>query len=373
MRGYVRKRGSKWSYTVDVGKDPITGKRKQKTKGGFESEKEAESALNETIYELNKGIYIEPQKILMKDFALDWYESHKHNLRATTSEQYDVKIRKWIIPVLGHYRVQDIKPVHGQMLIKKLLTDLKPDTAHKIIAITKMILAHAVDLEIIIKNPFAKTTIRKPKRDVETWSFDDLKHFLNVVKRYDLFYYGVFAVAAYTGMRKGEVLGLTKSAVDFDNNKIIIKQSVAETKEKGVYLDKVKTPSSYRHVAIDSFVSSILREQIKKNNEMKMKFGPDYQDNDLVFCHKDGLIFRPTSLNRPFRRFIERSGVPYIRFHDLRHTHATLLLEMKTNPKIVADRLGHSSVKITLDTYSHTSLDMQSDIADQFSKRVRKA
>jgi len=380
MRGYVRKRGNKWSYTVDVGKDPITGKRKQKTKGGYDTEKEAEAALNETIYELNKGLYVEPQKIIMKDFATDWYDGYKHNLRTTTSEQYDAKIKKWIIPILGHYKVQDIKPVHGQMMIKRLLTELKPNTAHKVLAITKMILTYAVDLEIIIKNPFTKTTLKNPKRDVDTWDFDDLQHFLKVTKRYEPFYYGIFAVAAYTGLRKGEILGLSKSSVvsEYDRksrktkHKIIVKQSVAETKEKGVYLDKVKTPSSYRHVAIDSFIYTILDEQIKKNNELKLKFGPDYQDNDLIFCHKDGVIFRPSSLNRPFRRMIERSGVPYIRFHDLRHTHATLLLEMNTNPKIVADRLGHSSVKITLDTYSHTSVDMQMDIADQFSTMARK-
>lgn len=372
MKGYVRKRGNKWSYTVDVGKDPITGKRKQKTKSGFNKEKEAEVAMNELIYELNKGIYIEPQKILLKDFALEWYEGYKYNLRATTAAQYQSKLKAWIIPILGHFKVQELKPVHGQMMVNKLLASMKPSTAHKVLAITKMILTHAVNLELIFKNPFTKTLIKEQKRDVVTWSFDELDHFLKVTKKHDEFYYGVFAVAAYTGLRKGEVLGLSRSSVDFKRNRIIVKQSVAETKEKGVYLDKVKTPSSYRSVAIDSFISSILKEQIKKNNEMKLKLGNEYQDHDLIFCHPDGVIFRPTSLNRPFRRFVERSGVPYLRFHDMRHTHATLLLEMKTNPKIVAERLGHSSVKITLDTYSHPNLEMQSDIAEQFSKRARK-
>lgn len=380
MKGYVRKRGNKWSFTVDVGKDLVTGKRKQKTKGGFDTEKEADAALNETIYELNKGFYIEPQKVLLKDFAVDWLEGYRYNLRDTTAAQYEVKVRKWIIPILGNYKLQDIKPVHGQMFVKKLLASMKPNTAHKVLAITKMILNHAVVLELIYKNPFPKIIIKEKKKDIVTWSFDDLTHFLKVTKKNEEFYYKVFAIASYTGLRKGEILGLSKSSIIIEHDKktkkeiikIVVKQSVAETKEKGVYLDKVKTPSSYRYVAIDSFVYSILNEQIKKNNEMKLKMGKEYIDHDLIFCHVDGKIIRPTSLNRPFKRCIERAGVPSIRFHDMRHTHATLLLVMNVNPKIVADRLGHSSVKTTLDTYSHSSIEMQTDVAERFSKLARK-
>lgn len=373
MKGYVRKRGNKWSYTVDIGRDPITGKRKQKTKSGFKTKKEAEQSLNEFLYEYSKGTWIEPQKITVKEFALEWIENYQHQLRSTTAEQYKNKITNWIIPLIGHYRLQDLKPIHAQSFINKLLEKLVPSTAHKIHAIAKLMLKHAVNMELIPKNPFSNVTIKDIKKKVETWTFEELDHFLKVVKKYDDFYYGVFAVASYTGLRKGEVLGLTRSNVDFKNNKIIIKQSVAETKEKGVYLDELKTPSSYRHVAIDSFVSSILKERIKKNNEMKLKLGKEYQDNDLIFCHLDGVMYRPTSLNRPFRKFIELSGVAKIRFHDLRHTHATLLLELSVNPKIVADRLGHSSVKITLDTYTHASLEIQSDVANLFSKKARKA
>ncbi|MFJ8256555.1 tyrosine-type recombinase/integrase [Peribacillus asahii] len=321
---------------------------------------------------MNKGTYVKPQNIVFKDFALEWFDGYKHNLRDTSTERYKSKINNWIIPILGNYKLQDIKPVHGQMMVKKLLETLEPVTAHKTVTITKMILRHAVDLELIIKNPFVKISVKEKKKDIVTWSFEELTHFLDITKKYNEFYFGVFAIAAYTGLRKGEILGLEKSDIDFDNNKITVKQSVAEITEKGVYLDKVKTPSSYRQVAIDSFISSILKKQINKNNQLKLKLGENYKDYDLIFCHPDGRIYRPSSLNRPFRNFIKQSGVPYIRFHDLRHTHATLLLKMNVNPKIVADRLGHSSVKITLDTYSHSSIEMQTEVAENFSKLARK-
>lgn len=372
MKGYVRKRGTKWSYTVDVGRDPLTGNRKQKTKSGFKTKKEAENSLNEFLYEVQKGTWIEPKNILLREFALDWMESHQHSLRDTTAEQYLVKINKWIIPLLGHYKVQDLKPIHAQTFSKNLLAEMGQGTAHKVYAITKYILNHAVSLDVISKNPFEKVSIIKdPKRKVSTWSFEELNHFLNVVKKYDEFYYRIFTVAAYTGMRKGEILGLPRMNVELKKNELSIRQSISETK-KGVQICDLKTPSSYRQLAIESFLSSILKEQIQKNNEMKLKLGAKYEDHGLVFCHVDGKIFRPTGINRPFRHYIELAGVPKIRFHDLRHTHATLLLEMNVNPKIVADRLGHATVKITLDTYSHASIGIQSDVASLFVEKARK-
>lgn len=374
MKGYVRKRGNKWSYTVDIGKDPETGKRKQKTKSGFKTKKEAESALNEIIYELTKGTWIQPQEITLKEFALDWYENYKFKLRTTTAEQYESKIHNWIIPFLGKVKLQDIKPIHAQKFSRHLLENLEQSTAYKVYAVIKLIMNHAVEMELMNKNPFNNISmIKSKKKTLVTWKFDELNHFLEVAKKYDKegFYYKLFATAAYTGLRKGELLGLRKSDVDFNKNKLTIKQSISETK-KGVQLSQLKTPSSYRQVAIDSFVSSILKEQIQKNNKMKLKLGPEYQDNDLIFCHLDGIPYRPTSINRPFRKYIELSGVPPIRFHDLRHTHATLLLELNVNPKIVADRLGHSSVKITLDTYTHASLEIQANVADLFSKKAKE-
>lgn len=374
MRGYVRKRGIKWSYTVDIGKDPVTGRRKQKTKSGFDTEKEAESALNEIIYELNKGIWIAPQDVKVKEFAEDWIRTYRHRLRETTAEQYESKIKNWIVPLLGHYKIQDLKPVHAQRFAGQLLSDMKENTAHKVYAITKMIMKHAVDLELINKNPFSNISLLKQgKTKISTWTFDDLEHFLKVTKRYNHFYFRMFATAAYTGLRKGELLALTKNDINFEEKYINVNKSMSSTKKEGVQIGDLKTPSSYRKVAIDDFVISILKEQIVKNNEMKLKLGIEYHDERLIFCHEDGLYFHPTSLGRILNKYIELSGVHKIRFHDLRHTHATLLLELGVNPKVVADRLGHSSVKVTLDTYTHVSLDLQSSVAETFSKRLKKS
>lgn len=372
MKGYIRKRGKTYSYTVDIGRDPLTGKRKQRTKSGFKTKKEAESALNELIYELDKGIWIQPQNVLFKDFANEWFSNHKFKLRDTTAEQYESKVKNYIVPFFGESKVIDIKPIHAQAFSKYLLEQgLNHNTAHKAYSIAKMVFKHAVDLELITKNPLMNVSvIKQEKPAINTWSFEELEKFLSVAKTESNFYHNFFALAAYTGMRKGEVLGLRRLDIDFNNNRIVIKQSVKETKE-GVSIGQLKTPSSYRQISIDAFIVSVLKEQINKNNEMKLKYGKDYKDNGLIFCYENGEPFRPSSLNRPFSRYSKLAELTQIRIHDLRHTHATLLLEMGVNPKVVADRLGHGSVKITLDTYSHTSLALQSDVANMFSQKIR--
>ena len=232
MKGYVRKRGNKWSFTVDMPRDPITGKRKQKTAGGFNTKKEAESELNQFLYEINKGTWIEPADVTVKEYASDWLEGYQYSLRDTTAEQYASKVKNWIIPLLGNYKIQDVKPIHAQTFSKKLLNEMEPSTAHKIYSITKLIFKHAVQMELISRNPFENVSlIKDKKKKVNTWSFEELKHFLSVVKKYDMFYYNLFTLAAYTGMRKGELLGLRRSNVDLTNNVISIKQSISETKK----------------------------------------------------------------------------------------------------------------------------------------------
>ncbi|MDR4315045.1 prophage LambdaBa04, site-specific recombinase, phage integrase family [Niallia circulans] len=372
MKGYVRKRGKTWSYTVDVGRDPITNKRKQKTKSGFKTKKEAEKALNELNYELNNGLWIEPSKITFAEFANEFLDSYKPNIRQATYERYVSTINRQLIPFFGNIRLQDLKPIHGQRFKDEAIKKYKVSTIRKAVTFLKQILNHAVELEILNKNPFEKLRISsKRKNNLHVWTAEQLNKFLMTAKEYDTFYYNLFSFAAYTGMRKGEVLGLARINVDFANKVVTLKQSVTETQE-GIELSLLKNESSYRQIAINDVCVEVLKSQIERNQYYKKIFKNEYQDNGLIFCRENGSIFRPTNLNRPFRRICKLAGVPEIRIHDLRHTHATILLELKVNPKLVADRLGHSSIKMTLDTYSHSSISMQSNVAELFEKRVKE-
>lgn len=368
MKGYVRKRGKTYSFTVDIGRDPVTGKRKQKTKSGFKTKKAAQEALNKLLYEVNNGSYIPDKKSTFEEYAWEWFKSMKHRLRVTTAEQYEAKIRKWLVPVLGKYKLQDLTASHGNKLVAELLKEVSADTAGKAFFIANYILKDAVKYKLLSENPFQH--IPRPKAQIkekQTWTFNDINKIRKAAVGDEPFILNVVLMAVFTGMRKGEILGLRKKDVVYKDYKIYIKQSVYESKETGVKIGPVKTKKSIRQLAIDDNVISIIKKQIKRNNEYKLALGQGYQDNDLIFCREDGSPFRPTSINRPFRELIKKAGVPYIRFHDLRHTHATLMLELGINPKAVAERLGHSSVKITLDTYSHVTTDVQKEAMNTFS------
>lgn len=132
-----------------------------------------------------------------------------------------------------------------------------------------------------------------------------------------------------------------------------------------------KSPSSVRTIYMDDDLIRVLKKQKVKQNIEKMKFGTVYKEHNMVFAQETGEFINPTAVNQLFSRFIRQSKLPQIRFHDLRHTHATILLQMGVNPKLVADRLGHSSVKITLDTYSHVLPEMQQNLIVQFSKAMK--
>ncbi|WP_051577834.1 site-specific integrase [Sporolactobacillus terrae] len=182
-------------------------------------------------------------------------------------------------------------------------------------------------------------------------------------------YSNFIGVALNTGMRKGEVLGLRKRDIDFKSKQIHVNQSVYEM-QGGAFVCSPKTSYSKRTILFDETIEKYLKDQISKQGALKLLYGKKYNDNDLLFCYDDGRPMRPTNINKFFNRIIKAAGVPKIRIHDMRHTHATQLLELGVNPKIVSERLGHASVKITLDLYSHVKPEMQVQGVALLSERL---
>ncbi|OXS69875.1 site-specific integrase [Priestia filamentosa] len=366
------KSGYTWSFTSELGIDPTTGKRKQKTKRGFATKKDAEKAYNEFMSEFQKGIYVDPKKMTVKDFVGEWLEARKSRLSPTTYAAEELRCQNWIIPFLGHLKIRQLKISHGQAFMEHLSEHLAPSTVNTVFTLTVSILNRAVKYEYIYKNPFIHVErIKEKKTEVKTWSFEELQTFLNFAKKRNSFYYGIFAMAALTGMRKGEILGLREQDIDFVNKKISVVRSVGEVKGN-IYLGDVKTSGSRRRIALDDQTLDILNKQLTQNKKMKLHYGSAYKnDESVIFCRPDGTLFRPTKLNARFNSYIKMSGVPKIKFHALRHTHATLLLKMGVHTKIVSERLGHSKINITLDTYSHVLDDMQEEVVKVFSENLK--
>jgi integrase len=176
--------------------------------------------------------------------------------------------------------------------------------------------------------------------------------------------FALWRTAATTGARRGELLGLRWAALDLDAATMRVEHTVVMVDGKAT-ASTPKTKRSSRTIALDAETARILRALRARQREHRLALGPAYdRDADLVFCHEDGSAIRPDGLGRRFQRLAAAAGVPEIRFHDLRHTHATLALQAGVHPKVVSDRLGHSSVAFTLDVYSAFIPAMQSDAAE---------
>ncbi|MBN8199177.1 tyrosine-type recombinase/integrase [Cytobacillus pseudoceanisediminis] len=370
MKGSIKKNNQtgKWDLVVDVGKDQLTGKRKQKKKRGFKSKKEAEKALTAILNEVNEGVYIEPSKQAYKDYLNAWLKGKEHDLSVQTSTAYKSYLKIHIFPYLGHISLATLTPLHIQGFVGELRKKgLSDTTTKRIYNVVNASLNSAVKMELIKKNP--ASFIEKPKviaKETGIWNLKDVSSFLKSIEfsQYQI----AFLLAVTTGMRQGEVLGLRWRDVDFENECLYIRQTL--THDGKGFKEGAKSKAGNRSIGLDTNTVSALKQQRKKNIIIKLKYGSVYNDNDLVVCTNTGKPINPRNLLRSFNSIITKENLPKIRFHDLRHTHASLLLLQGENIKLISERLGHSSVKVTLDTYSHILPNTQKEASNRFAQQL---
>jgi len=372
MRGHILKRGATWSYVHDLPRGP-EGKRRQHWRSGFKSKKAAQRALSDALAKLEEGTFVEPSRVTIAEYLSHWLLSIEMELRPRTLASYRMNVEAHIVPRLGHFRLQALSPMHIKSFYGELLADgrrdgsggLSPRTVQYIGTILGRALRDAESLRLIQRNPAAAARKPRPssrKASINTWTADELRQFLESITGERI--YPVLHLAATTGLRRGELLGLTWRNVDFDVGRLRVVQSLVAIGGEFQLLPP-KRESSVRSIAIDGNTVEVLRKWRKRQREERLAWGPAYQDQDLVFAREDGSPINPDWLTRKFAALARGGDVPTIRLHDLRHTHATLALQANVHPKVVAERLGHSSVMITLDTYSHAIPSLQEEAAEK--------
>lgn len=204
-------------------------------------------------------------------------------------------------------------------------------------------------------------------KQMKTWSINEINQFLTHTK--GSYLYIAYVLAIYTVMRKGEILGLRWQDIDLMHGRISIVQILVRT-ENGLFFDTPKTKGSIRSIFITPDVTEILKKHLRQQRKQKLQLGSAYQDHGLVVSTTLSTPMSPDNLRRHFNRMIKESNLPKIRFHDLRHSHATIMLQLGEHPKVVGDRLGHSRSSITLDTYSHVTPNLQKRAAQKFSNSL---
>ena len=361
MRGHIVKPNEKrrlWYAVVDVGRGD-DGKRKQKWLGGFKTRKEAQAALARALHDLGQGSYVEPSKQTAAEFLDEWLKAVRSTIRHSTWDSYRSNVEAHIVPRLGAIPLRHLGPERLNAFYAELLEDGRSDgegglstrTVRYVHMILRRALKDAVRWGKLARNPADLADPPRPKgTQMLVWTSEQVRSFLGHVEEDRLF--ACYLLAATTGMRRGELLGLRWEDIDLEAGRLQVRATRVVV-DKDVVESEPKTRRSRRSISLDAGTVAALRSHRASQLSERLAWGPGYQDSGLVFTREDGAPIHPQSLSWSFRHRVKRAGLPLIRFHDLRHTYATLALSAGVHPKIVSERLGHSSIAITLDTYSH--------------------
>jgi integrase len=361
-KGNIRKRGNKYQISIDVGKDPVTRKRKRHY-STYDSEQEAQAAINEIIK--NGSI----RTVL--DFMGEWLTITSRNLSPNTEYVYR-KYIKMLEPYLANIYLHEMKRKRADLLINELLKKYKPST----VSVCRRLLATAfnrgIEWEEIEKNPFKGIRIKQDYSEYTVWNPEEIERFLKFAKDRSKTHTGnpsffaAYMLAIHTGMRRSEILGLRWENVNLEERVIRVKEAIHELHGEGKkYTGYTKTRASRRLIAMPETLVQVLRE-----HKTYLDSVDPAKVNYVVSTKKLGPI-HPRNLTSAMQEIIKTADLPRIRFHDLRHTHASLLLANGVNVKVIQERLGHSRIDTTLNTYSHTFPSQQREAADLFDSLMK--
>jgi integrase len=387
-RGSVKQAANgTWWFIVDVPSDELDPhgrpKRKQTRRRGFPTKKAAQAELTRVLGSLEVKTYVAPKRQTLAAFLTEtWLPAIEHTIKPGTFESYRRNIRLHVAGrAIGRVQLQQVDPSHLNALYALLLAGddqhrpLSPRSVAYIATILHRAFRDAIRWQALVRNPAESADPPRPssKPEMKVWTGAQLAAFLRHVDDDRLA--GAWWLLANTGMRRGEVLGLRWYDVDLDAGTLRITRTLITTDverkgEPGTAWGTPKTAKGRRTIALDPATVAALKTHRARQLAERMALGAGYADEDLVVALPDGSPMHPKRLSYYFAKESRVAGLPPIRLHDLRHTHATLALRAGVHPRIVQERLGHANVGITLDTYSHVDLDMQAAAAARVAALV---
>jgi integrase len=345
MRDGLIKRGDAWYFVLDEPRDPATGRRRQKWVKGGRTRKEAEQARNDARVRKDSHAWKAPTRLLLGEYlAGTWLPSIRAKVAPSTFTSYRQNLAH-VSSRIGHVRLDALDaPTLDALYADLEAGGLGRSTVRLLHTQFHRALADAVRWDLLVRNPSDLVDPPKPVRRVlKTWTADQLRTFLAGVAEDRLA--ALYQLAAASGMRIGELVGLEWPDVHLDGQYLTVRRS--------------KTATGRRRVELDPATIAVLRAHRRRQAEERLAFGAGYRDHGRVFTRPGGEPLNPDAVSLQFKRRAARLGLPPIRFHDLRHGWATMALEAGEHPKVVAEQLGHASVRVTLDTYSHVAPGVQ--------------
>ncbi|MBM3456918.1 MAG: site-specific integrase [Armatimonadetes bacterium] len=359
MRGHIRERGeNRWALVVELPRDPGTGKRRQKWVTVQGTRRQAQRRLNELLTEVQAANYTAPPRQTLREYLEDWLTHYLPSLvKESTVRTYGTLLRTYVSPHLGALRLGDLRPPHLARLYQTLLKTgsrsggpLRAPTVCMVHTTLSSALGYAVRLGLLASNP--ATQVSPPRRDhyeAAVLTLEQTTLLLEAAQEHSPWLHLVILLAVTTGLRRGEILGLRWSDIDWEHRRLTVHQTVEGRSQAALQIGTPKTAGSRRAVELPQLTLTALTA---------------YQQHArLILCQGDGSPLAPPAVSSHVARLLRRLDLPGT-MHTLRHTHATLLLVAGVHARVVSERLGHSTVKITLDRYSHVVPGLDRGAAD---------
>lgn len=362
---FIRKRSKNYIVYLEYF-DKEANKKRQKNMGSYPLKRDASKRLNEVKEEIYKDELLIPNEMILEDYILDFLEKYKVNLSITTYKVYTRICKKYIIPLLGDIKICEIKPIHIQDYVDDLLDLLTPQTIKVHLNVLNLALKRAYRLKLIKENPVQFVEVPKNRKyKNEIYNTEDMQKLLE--KCHGTSIELPIVLAGGLGLRISEILGLTWNNVNFSDFTITIDKITVRNDGK-VILKDPKTESSIRTISAPKEVILMLK-QLKKDR-LAAKLRGEKSHRELIFYDKNLNPIAPDVLSKKFRLFLKDNNLKHIRFHDLRHSHVTLLIDAKVPIKVISERVGHSNINTTLNIYSHALKEMDQEASDKISSTL---
>jgi integrase len=343
-----------WRYVLEYGRD-TNARRLQTSKSGFATKAAAQSALQQMVSTLMTDV--NPTSLTVGEYLEAWLIG-KHALKPKTIALYRDLTTNYLVPNLGHIRLLELRAHHLDRMYPNIALGrrgrpLSPSTIRRIHAVLRSALNTAVKRRLLPYSPADHIELapENPKRP-KPWTLEECQIFLRDIADDRLA--NLYHLILFTGMRRGEAIGLRWQDVDLDRAYLSVEQQITEVHGRSV-VGTPKTKRGTRDIPIDADTVAILRRHQEMQNVERSAWGPAWNDAGLVFTREDGRPLRPEYATRHFQALAERAGLPAIRLHDLRHTNASVALQAGVAMKVVSDRLGHSQIAVTADLYTHVN------------------
>lgn len=373
IKKYTTKNGeTRYLFQTYLGIDPATGKERRTTRRGFKTMKEAKQAERNLLLDVEENGLPSNQSDGFQDPTFEelaslWLENYKTTVKPSTFENVKSKVERMTEEHFKEMKLKKITVAYCQRVVIELSKTYV--LYNHYLSVINRIFKYAVLMDILDSNPFDKVIKPKSRQVQRKGNFltkEELKEFLKLAQTATLsYFFPLVHLMSYTGLRQGEALALKWSDIDFENKKITVDKTAVRIKEKQT-LQTPKTKNSKRVISIDPTTLSILKSWKKDQIKIYFKNGKHFEgDDNFIFTNERGEWVHIHNFIRYFKRFIADHKLKPITPHGLRHTHASLLFSAGVEPKNISDRLGHSTVQITLDLYTHITEEQRTDTVEK--------